>query len=135
MPAPVIEYIALPPTVFYPSFSQQLPPANEAVTGLVNPQISISAVEASQAQVVVQEILEVLFVEWIQEHFVETIEVIPQERVKQRTAKQIVHWPIPQIQEQSAVTDLVNPQISITAVEASQVVGLCPLSEDFATPM
>ena len=48
MPAPVIEYIALPPTVFYPSFSQQLPPANEAVTGLVKPQISISAVEASQ---------------------------------------------------------------------------------------
>ena len=34
MSAPVIEYIAPPPAVFYPSFSQQLPPAftNEAVT-------------------------------------------------------------------------------------------------------
>ena len=40
-PAPVIEYIAPPPAVFYPSFSQQLPPAdtNEAV-----------AVEASAPQ-------------------------------------------------------------------------------------
>ena len=35
MPAPVIEYIEPPPAVFYP-------------TGLVNPQISTSAVEASQ---------------------------------------------------------------------------------------
>ena len=60
------------------------------------------------------------------------METIEQERVKQRTAKQIVHVPVPQIQEQSAVTGLVNPQISITAVEASQVVGSFPLSEDFA---
>ena len=62
MPAPVIEYMAPPPTVFYPSFSQQFPPAytNKAVTGLVNPQISIS-----QAQVVLQEIPEVPVVELI----------------------------------------------------------------------
>ena len=41
MPAPVIEYIAPPPAEFYPSFSQQSPPActNEAV-----------AVEASAPQ-------------------------------------------------------------------------------------
>ena len=44
-PALVIEYIAPPPAVFLPSFSQQLPPAytNEAVTGLVNPKISFTA--------------------------------------------------------------------------------------------
>ena len=48
----VIEYIAPPPAVFYPSFSQQLPPAftNEAVTGLVNPQISFTAVEAHRCK-------------------------------------------------------------------------------------
>ena len=60
----------------------------------------------------------------------DTIEVIPQ-----RTDKQIVHLPVPQIQEQSAVTDFVSPQISMTAVEAPHVVGSCPLSEDFAAPM
>ena len=48
----------------------------------MNPQISISAVEASQAQVVVQEIPEVPVVEWIQEQIVETIEVIPQEQIE-----------------------------------------------------
>ena len=69
----------------------------------MNPQISITADEASQVQVVVQEIPEVLVVEWIQ--------------------------------EQSAVTDLVNPQITVTAVEASLVVGSFPLLEDFAAPM
>ena len=53
----------------------------------------------------------------------ETIEVIPQERVNLRTARQLVHVPVSQIQEQSAVTDLVNPQMSTTAVEPSQVVG------------
>ena len=46
-PTPVIEYIAPPPAVlnpsFYPSFSQP----NDAITGLVNPQISI-ADETSQ---------------------------------------------------------------------------------------
>ena len=51
------------------------------------------------------------------------------------TAKQIVHVPVPQIQEQSAVTSLISPQISFTAVEAPQVVGSFPLSEDFAAPM
>ena len=83
-------------------------------TGLMNPQISITAVEASQvvgsfplsedfaapvykqiqqeqivatpqAQVIVQEIPEVSVVERIQEQIVETIEVIPQERFQQCT--------------------------------------------------
>ena len=47
-PAPVIEYIAPPPAVFYPSFYASFSQPNEAVTSLVNPQISITAVEASQ---------------------------------------------------------------------------------------
>ena len=67
--------------------------------------------------------------EWIQEQIVETIEVLPQER-----AKQIVHVPIPKIQEQSAVTGSVNPQFPVTAVDASQVVGSFSLSEEFAAP-
>ena len=37
-------------------------------------------------------------------------------------------------QEHSAVTSLVNPQISITADDASQVVGSFSLSEEFAVP-
>ena len=55
--------------------------------------------------------------------------------MKQRTAKQIVHVPVTHIPEQSAVTVLLKPQTSITAVEASQVVGSLPLSEDFAAPV
>ena len=76
-PAPVIEYIAPPPAVFYPSFCPSFSQPNEAVTGLVNPHISIIADEAPQMQVVDQEIPEVQVVEWIQEQFVETIEVLP----------------------------------------------------------
>ena len=136
IPSLVIEFIA-PPAAVYPSFSQQLPPAytNVAVIGLLNPLFSITAVEASQAEAVVQEIPEVLVVERIQEQIVEPIEVIPQERVKPRTAKQIVHVPLTQIQEQSAVTGLVKPRISFSALEASQVVGSFLLSEDFAAPV
>ena len=95
----------------------------------------ITAAEVSQVQAIVQEIPEVPVVEWIQEQIVETIEVLPQERVKQHTAKQFVHVPVPQIQEQSAVTDLVNPQISITTDGALQVIDSFPLLEDFAAPV
>ena len=49
-----------------------------------------------------------------------------------RTAIQIVHVPVPQIQEQSAVT--VNSQLPITAVEASQLADSYSLSEEFAAP-
>ena len=122
------------------------------VTDLMNPQISTTSVAASQVvgsfpfledfatrmynqvhqeqivatvqqQAIVQEIPEVQVVERIQEQFVETIEALPQEQVQQHTAIQIVHVPVPQIQEQSAITGLVNSQFPITAVEASQVVG------------
>ena len=89
----------------------------------MNPQISTSAVEASQVvgpfplsddfaatmynqvhqeqivatvqpHVTIQEPPQVPVGEWIQEHIVETIEVLPQERVDQHTAKQIVHVPV-----------------------------------------
>ena len=74
-----------------------------------------------QPHVTLQEPPQVPVGEWIQEQIVETIEVLPQERVDQHTAKQIVHVPIHQIQEQS--TDLVTPQFRTSAVKASQVVG------------
>ena len=60
----------------------------------MKPQISITADETSQVQVVVQEIPEIPIVEWIL--------------------------------EQSAVLYLVNPQMSTTSVETSQVVGSFP---------
>ena len=46
--------------------------------------------------------------ERLQEQIVEPIEVLPHERVQQFTAEQIVHMPVPQTQEQSAVTDAVE---------------------------
>ena len=66
-PALVIEYIAPSPAVSYPSFYPSFSQPNEAITGLVNPQISITADETSQVPVVVQEIPEIPVVEWIQE--------------------------------------------------------------------
>ena len=61
-PAPLIEYIAPAPAMIYAAPSQQLPPAytmttlttdvNFDISGLVNPQFSISVVEASAPQVV-----------------------------------------------------------------------------------
>ena len=186
-PAPVIEYIAPAPAMTCAAPSQQIPPAytmttvtpdvNFDITGLVNPRLSITAVETSapqvvgslppfeefdapvynqihqeqivagetthntvespavQERVIVQEIPQLPFVERIQEQVVVTIEVLPHERVQQHTAKQIVHVPVIQIQEQSAVTGLVNPQMPITTVETSQVVGSCSLPEDFAAPV
>ena len=73
-----------------------------------------------QEQVIVQEIPQVLVVDWTPEQNFEPIEVLPQERVQQHTAIQIVHVPVPQNQEQSAVFGLVNSQFPVTSVEASQ---------------
>ena len=56
--------------------------------------------------------------------------MLPHERVQQFTAEHLVHMPVPQTQEQSAVTDSVNPPISITAVE---VVDSFSVSEEVAT--
>jgi len=91
-------------------------------------------IATAQAQVINQETPQVPFVEWTQEQLVVIIEVRAQERVEQHTAKQIVHVPISQIQEQSAVTGFVNPQFLNIAVETLQVVGSFPLSEEFAAP-
>ena len=77
---------------------------------------------------VIFQIPQVQVVERIQEQIVESIEVLPHERVQQFTAEQIVHMPAPQTQ--SAVTDLVNPPISITAVE---VIDSFAVSEEVAT--
>ena len=80
---------------------------------------------AVQEWVIVQEIPPVF--ERIQERNVEPIEVRSHERVQKFTAEQIMHMPVPQTQEQSAVTDLVNPPISITAdevVDSSEEVAI-----------
>ena len=99
MPAPVIEYFAPPPAVSYPSFFPSFDQINEAFTGLVNLHFSITADETSQMPVVVQEIPEVQVVERIQEQIVEPVEMPLQEHVHLHTAIQIVHVPVPQIQE------------------------------------
>ena len=70
---------------------------------------------AVQEQVIVQEIPTI--VERIQERIVEPIEVLPHERAQQFTAEPVMHMPVPQTQEQSAVTDLVNLSISIAVDE------------------
>ena len=91
MPAPVIEYIAPSPAVSYPSCGQ----INEAITGLVNPQFSITADETSQMPVVVQESPEVQFVESVPEQTVEPVEMpLLQEPVHLHTAFQIVQIPV-----------------------------------------
>ena len=75
-----------------------------------------------QPRAILHETPEVQVAERIQEQIVEPVEVLPQDRVQQHTAIQIVHVLVPQIQEQSAVTGLVNSQFLITSVETSQTV-------------
>ena len=99
MPTPVIEYIAPSPAESYPSFFPLFVQLNEAITGLVNPQFSITDAETSQVPVVVQEIAEVQVVERIQEQIVEPIDAPLQEHVQLHTALQIVHVSVPRIQE------------------------------------
>ena len=84
-PAPVIEYIAPSPTESYPSFFPSFSQLNEAITWLVNPQFSVTAGETSQ--------------ERIQEQIVEPIEAPLREHVHLHTAIQMVHVPVPRIQE------------------------------------
>ena len=67
--------------------------------------------------------------ERIQEQMVEPIEVLPHKLVQQHTAKQIMHVPVPQIREQSAVTGLATSQFLVTTVE---VVDSFSVSEEFA---
>ena len=65
----------------------------------MNPQFSITADETSQMPVVVQEIPEVQVVERIHEQIIEPVEMPVQEHVHLHTAIQLVHVPVPQIQE------------------------------------
>ena len=102
----------------------------QIVAGETTP--NIVEIPIVQEQVIVQEIHQVPTMDWTPEQIVETIGVLPQERVLQHAAVQTVHVPVRQTQEQSAVP--VNSQFSITAVEASQVVDSCSLSEEFAAP-
>ena len=73
-----------------------------------------------QEQVIVHEIPQFPVVDWTPEQIVETIGVLPQERVQQHTAIQIVHVPVPQSQEQSAVTILINPLPAQTRLATSR---------------
>ena len=69
-------------------------------------------------QAVVQEIPVVPVLEWIQEKIVETTEVIPQESAKQRTARQIVCVPVPQIQGRHRFCDSENfPEHIVATVQ------------------
>ena len=70
--------------------------------------VAAQIIATVQPQVIFQEIPQVQVVERIQEPIVEPIEVLPHERVQQFTAEQRVHMPVPQTQEQSAVTDAVE---------------------------
>ena len=97
MPAPVIEFIAPSPAVSYPSFFPSFGQINEVITGLVNPQFSITADETSQMPVAVEEIPEVQVVELIQEPIVDPIEAPLQEHVQLHTAIQNVHVSVPRI--------------------------------------
>ena len=81
MPAPVTKYIAPSPAVSYPSAFSPV----DGISGVVNPQFSITADETSQMPV--QEIPELHVVEQIQEQIMGTIS---QESVQQRTYEQIV---------------------------------------------
>ena len=90
----MIAYIAPSPGESCPSFCPSFSLPNEAITGLVNPQFSITADDTSQVEVVVQEIPEVQVVELIQEQIVEPIEAPLQEHVQLHTAIQIVHVPV-----------------------------------------
>ena len=90
MPAPVIEYIAPPPAEVLPSFYPSVTLLNEAITRLVNPQISISADETSQVQIVAQATPEIPVAEWIQEKSAVTDLVKPHISITADKTSQIV---------------------------------------------
>ena len=114
-PCTATEDVASAPAVTYaapaPDFEYVAPATPETVYNQVQQEQIIAT---AKPHAIVQEIPEVPVVEWVQEQIVETIEVLAQEH--------------------SAVTGLVNPDIPITADEASQVVGSCPHSEDLGAP-
>ena len=104
-PARVIEYVTPAPVTEYiapPSAATRCIPSLDT-TGFVNPRFSIPAVEASASQVVgsfpsVDESVSPLYNQVHQEQIAAEQESV--ERVQQHTVEQIVHVPVPQIQEQ-----------------------------------
>ena len=115
-----------------PQVVGSLPLSDDFAAPMYNQVHQEQVVTTVQPHAIFEETPEVQVVERILEHIVEPIEVLPHERVIQRTFKQILHVPVPQIQEQSVVTGLMNPQFSTSAVEALQVVDSFPLLEDVA---
>ena len=98
----------------------------QAITGLVNPQISISVDEISQEQVVVQEIPEVQVVERIQE--------IPQERLPERIAEPNKNTSVPHPISYSAPAPVIEdilpePVHRATTVPAIDDVAPAPVIE------
>ena len=77
-PAPVIEYIALSPAVFYPSFSQQMPPFNTNdvvavdVSSLLpsDEQIVDIRIPRSMEEIVEEQIVDALVPQTVEEQFV-----------------------------------------------------------------
>ena len=70
----------------------------------VNPQFPITADETSQMPVVVHEIPEVQIMERKQEQIVDPIEAPLQDHAQLHTVIQIVHVPVPQIQNSTSIS-------------------------------
>ena len=154
-PAPVIEYIAPAPAMTYVASSQQLPPAytittdttddNFNITDLVHTQFSSTAVETFAPQVVVSLPLHEEFSAPVcnqanQEQIAagETTENIAEIPVvqEQLTVQEIpVVSDVGRIQGPCSFNGLMNPQISTTSLEASQVVDSLPPVEEFTEPV
>ena len=105
-PSLVIDYIASPSTATGCFL-------NLETTGFANPQFSVPAVEASASQVVgcfpsVDEVASPGYNQVHQEQIAADSESV--ERVQQHTVEQIVHVPIPQIQEQVVESVQVIPR-------------------------
>ena len=154
-PAPVIEDIAPAPAMTHVAPSQQLPPAytnttdttddNFDTTDLVHTQISSTAVETFAPQVVVslplcEEFSAPVYNQVNQEQINagETTENIAEIPVVQ---EQVTVQEIPEVsdvgrmQEPCSFTGLMNPEISTTSLEASQVVDSLLPDEEFTEPV
>ena len=106
VPAPVIEYIAPSPAVSYPS------------PGLVNPQLSLTADETSQVQVVAQATPEISVAEWIQEQSAVTDLVKPQISIIADEASQVV-GSSSLLEEFDALADVTTLNTSSTSTSSS----------------
>ena len=111
----------------------------------MSPQISCTAVEASAPQVVFslppfEEFTEPVYNQVHQEHFVTgeiTLNIVEHPAVQEQVTVQEIPQVsvVERIQELCSFTGLMNPQISTTSLEASQVVGSLPPVEEFTEPV